>query len=927
VDAHGALTTLLAPDAQPHLLGSLAAPVPLALTNAAILLLGSDHAYQQIYGTNGSDGMAGLSKANGITMYDAMNTAVGNPNSPDSPSHMTWAQIKQMADTNLIDPLSHGVTHPTSWDRINTGVTVVYLGSGATCTGIVNYTVVNSIPVSTSFQVTSSNPADSATFLFSTYPTLAELAAAVNATGRYLMTLDHALPGSAPSTNLMGLVSATPIDKINETIGAFACGGGILLSYTGSTYSRVSVARNSASAAIQLFADGVSLGPGPGWALLNPLYNTLSKIVLAINGLGISGLTAKLCDNAGATNIAAYNYLSGNEASTNLAFCANKDIMLVPVSWDSITTSRSTMIGRQFSGSYAAALAKGVAFSGFAYSGGDFFPWTMPAYAGLPNWHFRSTPRDRVYSPAATVVYEPAQPNVRDNQNIAGARIAPYYRGLGATATVERTATGLLIGVVNGSAADPDSFSFDLNSAPYDTIAELKTAIEGIGGGGKWGFNSVGVSTAPFPNHDPSTVLAVSAPRSALNRTGGEPGAHIPADAITVSRANAALDALATSPGFYSDILVHKVLYDGSTGLAGMNDSTTPDTNYADMSEFAFNQMLIHAKGLIDNQQIVPMRVSDFHKVRASGYPAPPNLVFNPSFKYSAGENLRVDESAATMINGGGKRIPGWILSGGAPGISAISISDSAFNITTTSENSILPLFQIVTLQQGVKYEFGADIEFAPGTSPFGYARMFLQPVRGKFPYNSPRETNPQIMTEAAVTSQCMQRHFELYLPSVSPLPTLIANRTEPFNLSTNKNIRLNLDGIGVTADINCAASAANPNAVTAKEVANAINAALTATANYPAEFYSAASAVNGKVVIRSPYRRGADYIYGVALSSGSTLDAAALIFGSSIGAATNPDTIATGTIDYSFYLIFQLACQGSFKLSNPYLRQLRSKS
>jgi hypothetical protein len=906
-----------------------AAPLAsVAPVNAAILLLGSDHVYQQVYGTNGCDGIAALCKSNGITMYDTMNTGEGMPYSPNSPGHMTWAQIKQLTDANLLDPLSHGVTHPASWERINTGVSVVYLGSGIACSGMVNYTLVNAIAISTSFQVTSSNPDDNATFLFSDYPVLAELAAAVNATGKYRMTLDPALPGAAPSSNLMALICPTPIDNADQTIGVFACGGGILLSYTGATYARMSVARGAGSSTIHLYADGIALGPGPGWSLLDPRFDTLAKIVVALNGLGVSGLSVKLCDNAGISNRGALNYVSGNEASINLSFCANKDIVLVPVCWDAITTPRSTMIGRQFAGSYAAALANGVTLGGFACSGREFFPWTLPAYAALPTWHFRSTPRDRVHSPAATIVYESAQPNVRDSLPIAGARIAPFYCGLGTAASVECTPDRRLIGLVNGSAAHPDSFHFDLSSAACDTIAGLKAAIENVGGGGKWGFNAIGLSTAPYPHHDPSTVLAISPPRNARQKGGGGAlGAHIPADAITVARANAALDALATSPGFYSDILVPKILYDGSSGLAGLDDSATPSAGQGDMSEFAFNQMLTHAKGLINSQKIVPMRVADFHRVRATCYAAPSNLLFNPCFQYSAEDNLRVDETAASMTNGAGKRIPGWVLSGGAANIAAITVKDNAFTITTSSDNAILPLYQIVTLQQGVKYAFGADIEFAPGASPFGYARLFLQPVRGKFPCNSPREINPKIMTEPAFTTQGMQRHFELFMPSVTPVPTLIGARVEPFNLSANKNIRLNLDGIGATDDIDCTACAAYANAVTAKEVANAINAAIAAIPIYPAEFHTAASAINGKVVIKSPYRRGVDYICGVTLSAGKTQDAAALIFGASAGVAVNPDTLSTGSIDYSFFFIFQLSCQGTFKLSNPYLRQLRSKS
>lgn len=883
-----------------------------------IVMIGGDHAYAMWYGTNGNDGMAAWYAKYGVRPYCAINTDTSTGTAPGSSGCMTWLQTAAIQSKGA-ELLSHGTTHPNNWEQISSGIAVWYTGADAgTPTGQVTYSNVTQHPVPANLVLTSSASTDNVTLSLVTYTTLATLAAAIIATGKWNCEIDPSLPTNTPTANLIGQVSAVNLTKSSSTAGGFAVGGAlILLTYTGTAYKRVICYRSYNSNLFIIMADGVQIG---SWSLTSGSFNTLTLLVAAINALAITGLTATLCNNGGVSAVGSRSYVSltGKEATTAIGFQENVGLGQRTISLDCCYMSRAQVIINQQTVSQTTAQSNGVTLQGFAQSGSSYYPWTIPGNSAFQNHRHNGFLNS--YSPVASISRVTSQPNALTHQNIQGAYLRFYYTGAGTTATIQLTSGSLLVGTVTGSGSGTDSFSFDVTNGSYNTIKKIRDAVQAINSG-VWTVTSLGLSISASPNHDPSSVLTTGLAALDAKNVIGYTGAQIPASAVSLSREIAALDALADCPGFYYYRLAHKVIYDGSSGFSGMS-AVDPYPAYGDISESALDGTLSHMQALIQAGSIINLTPNQFAKIRQIS-PKPTNFVFNPNFRYSSGENLLVNETSASAVpNGAGHRIPGWDINGSSVGISAISIANNALTITTTSATGINPFNQQIQLEPKKEYEFGADVTLTNFTSG-GYVRLQLLSQQKNPPYTSPRDSTVGFYTQPIYDSQTVVRRFYIDNDDLYPLAQMIGNVTEPFNLSTNNQIGLNVDGVATIANINCALGAVNSSAVTAAEVANAINIAIQNSGSYGAEFWKCASAVAGKVMITCPYRRSAETTFSIITSAGSA-DAQTAIFGSTNNKSYSPNIKSASASDFLYLFTMSINIIGVVTIANPYIKEIR---
>lgn len=260
------------------------------LQERSILCAGGDHPYAQWWGTDGADGLAQMYLDLNIRPYVAIcadessDATSGNGATLGKGNMMTAVQAQEL-QARGVEFVSHGARHAHWWELWNTGIRVYYTGAEATPT----------VNISTT-QLTLNTATTGATALsLSTYPTLAALAAAVNAVAGWSCILATELLGTEPSTWLVPLNAARSVIDAGgadptDSNQRFAICAGILIRYTGTAYRDISVSCNSGSNFLSLFADGARI-------LAQSTNTTLTAIVAAINALNVPGLAALVMDN------------------------------------------------------------------------------------------------------------------------------------------------------------------------------------------------------------------------------------------------------------------------------------------------------------------------------------------------------------------------------------------------------------------------------------------------------------------------------------------------------------------------------------------------------------------------------------------------------------------------------------------------------
>lgn len=337
------------------------------------------------------------------------------------------------------------------------------------------------------------------------------------------------------------------------------------------------------------------------------------------------------------------------------------------------------------------------------------------------------------------------------------------------------------------------------------------------------------------------------------------PHTSINSDYPATAKVTALIDALADSPGHLVNILIHDVEPDGSTGY----ELPTTSVSGFSMTETGMATLLANIKAKVDSGTIVVKQAKD---VQASCQSHPTrNMFFNPKFKNSG-------DSVFNTTNG--FIVPDWSISTTSQ-MSAASITDGVFTFAMSGGTEVLPLYQTKALPPGT-YELAFDVEVSGYTSGVGvfpfFGRTFGPAILGAVS-GATNIKGPPIIGKGVA-----KMTFSIDDAGWQP-PKVISQQAGPFDLSTNKNIWLGIDGQGTIDNLDCSAGAVNPAAVTVLEVANAINAAIVAKP-YPVEYHKAAKVVNGKLIIESP---NISQYYGnyIEIRAATTASGTATIFGS----------------------------------------------
>jgi hypothetical protein len=385
----------------------------------------------------------------------------------------------------------------------------------------------------------------------------------------------------------------------------------------------------------------------------------------------------------------------------------------------------------------------------------------------------------------------------------------------------------------------------------------------------------------------------------------------------TRAQAVAAVRALADSPGFMADFLIHKLLPDGSSGYA----LPTRDLSYYDMVEADFVAMLGEIKTQVQAGKLVTMTPSEASVFRNSR--SPTNLIYNPKFQNSGASLLGYTSSSDQDAMGW--HISGWRLVTAAQ-ITAMAI-DSAGVITITSDATTAAkvLQQEVALEPGVSYEFGFDTEYTSITSNSG-ARVSIESDWFR------QETQRDPTISSSYVSNFHLTNGRVYgrfvCPALNFSKAVVKSKIPAgniYDLSAAYNIQVNYFGIGATADIDC--RGATPASTTAQEIADKINAAVKATAAYAAwpQLWNVATAETKQVVIRIPWNNTSTSLV-LAVQSGSSLDALNTIFGTGTSsmAGISDNGPAMGPQLYPYRFVIELNVNGTVKVRRPFLRAMR---
>ena len=337
--------------------------------------------------------------------------------------------------------------------------------------------------------------------------------------------------------------------------------------------------------------------------------------------------------------------------------------------------------------------------------------------------------------------------------------------------------------------------------------------------------------------------------------------------APATARFNAVLNALLDSPGFTVCVLMHNLYADGTSGYAGITQHPA-DYGATEAEWYAFLQSVAAARNA---GTLRVMTLDEYRKAVPVGHGHITNLLFNARL-HNSGESLR------TAATDPGQIVPGWRLGTLTSTTSSASIDSSGFlSVTTTADTN--PLEQVVALDPGV-YEFRAQVESLSYTSGNGLV-LYAKAVTPDFFVDQGLLPGINVWntTKALRGKGEMKLRFSVAPPAAVPA-IVISKNSQTYNLSTSKNIRLQIDSKTITGDIDCSAGASSASAVTAKEVAAAINAGMVAAAStYSTEYHTIAKAVNGKVVLTAPYISG-DVIGTIYVADGTTAGARSTIFG-----------------------------------------------
>ena len=346
--------------------------------NIPIVVLGADHAKNFLYGTDGSNGQAGMFFDHGFPYYIGTNTDPSGNTTIGYGNMMTIAQALSLQAKGA-KFMSHGVRHIGTWNKIATGILIKYTPPGAqaaatveiTDTGSTEYTPNNIIGYVDGGQVWTYSLTDAAT------DTILEVVATIDALPDWQAWAAAEITTSDSATKLLSKGQK----NVFNVQGGFAAGGGMEITFATSAgapnavYWLGTVERRD-NEYIYLYSDGVR-DPQTGYfSLTNAATDTYAELCTAINNL-----TRWNCSLSDDTTIV--QYIDGTEKSTNLLVTSVPiDATKTPAMMDGGLT-RAEMIYRQLQLSKDSLETAGFTVEGFIQSGGQLYPYMIKPFANI----------------------------------------------------------------------------------------------------------------------------------------------------------------------------------------------------------------------------------------------------------------------------------------------------------------------------------------------------------------------------------------------------------------------------------------------------------------------------------------------------------------------------------------------------------------
>lgn len=391
----------------------------------------------------------------------------------------------------------------------------------------------------------------------------------------------------------------------------------------------------------------------------------------------------------------------------------------------------------------------------------------------------------------------------------------------------------------------------------------------------------------------------------------------------------ASLSALADSPGFVISPFLHHTHADGSSGYAFTN-SASGLSNY--QTEARMVAALAKIKELTDASSINVLTQQGLYEARQI-LSKPSNRLFNP----------RLLNGGASLVNANsdqGILIPGWELKTLSANVSACAVSFGKLSITTTVATTQTFLRQVVYLQSGKSYSFGANVNSLSYASGFGVG-ISCQPLSSTAAYEYRNKIPGSVggfglddyiayksgSIERLMTVPAQERKGG-YIRNVLNAWDDDSNKT--WDLSVTKHIKVNIAGAGAV-EIDCSSGAASASAVLAWEIASAINAAIKASATYKkfSEYFAIAKAENGYLIIESPYKTSDDNAAMIVVTAGTTTDATNKIFGTNPSWSDQPMAVASvsgaqGSVHPYLFSVVVYAV-GTFQISGLHCSEIEA--
>lgn len=848
-----------------------------------VIVFTGDHPYQQWWGTNGRNGLAQMYLDRGIRPVIAINA--GPPDGPGGPDMMSWEQCRQLQRRG-VEFVSHGYWHVDKWNRINTGIRVEYIGSNSSATvQVIAGAMVGGVLPRTSLACVSASPSnDSVTSVFSTDDTLAKVKATIEANGKWRVTLDPILAGDEPSTHLLGMNAARDV-LANARNTYFCAGGGIELRYASlsgnpPTSGLHAWARRNASATLAIFLDGVMRDSHTATT------GDLATQIARINAIAGGEFRALPCDNGYTENSQKPTYMIGDELEANLSQINYVEFGSRPAVLEA-GLPQWYIIDRHIERTYQIARENGIRLKHFAQSGGNFYPWMTShrrhgLYRGNVLWR-QTTPypmrRDRIQSFVTHRTLRNAEAGATYYGDCVNA-LLDAMSGHGVPHKLEPWAIVVLMHKlkVDGTSgyALPTTNPSYYDQIEADFVSTLTRAQQLVKAGLLRTATMDQLATMERAAA-PGNLFFNPALQCAANRlpaAGGSDGGYaIPGWGITRA---ATVSAMTVADGALS--LTNSSA--SATEFLFQDIELEPGKTY-ELRAFLDVQSYVAGAGIQWSMQALH---GNFR-----GLIAP-----ETHWKFTGPQSFQSGELSLRVA------VPdslGWVPA-------QVRASSMQTVVASNSGGSLL-------LTYANDWQDGAAVQFnSSGNLPGGLTAGTTYYLKRQ------SATTAQVSATQGGSSIAFSTAGSGTHTGWSTLPP------KTFDLSVNKNIKVNILSLGASADIDC--SGAVPAATTPKEIAAKINAALAADTIYSgrAELHGIASVENGYLVLNLPYV-GIDQASALAVQAGSTASAVAAIFGNATVSGYAMLGGSTTAENFVARVALRAALQGTYSVREFSCRQV----